>query len=299
MLAQQTHQKSHFVHGLRHDVYESINWNYCSPSLPPDALNPMRAWRMLTSRSGLFRCNGALTGTGYNDQAFGIVDVTAKEIERTTLQEGTTIMNPGFQGVMVSLPHPVTFQGRTIIATDKGAFNPTTIDLMKRVGFASSQFEEIFEVYSDDQVEARALITPDLMERLIKFSQEVLGHRIQCSFLGRQIHIALDIDQSFQFSHDIIPPAFDKAKNVVIAEAGTVCILLEKLQALQSTVGRQGSGGADNARKSFYLARLEDLAARVKSLRPDGDWSFGMPAGMEDDHHMFCDSLKGLLYPRV
>ena len=299
MVMLKDHKTTHVIHALRHDVYKFIAWNYTSPSLPPNALNPMRAWRMLTSRSGLFKSNGALIGTGYNNQKFGIIDVTAKEIERTTVQEGTTFMNPGFQGVMVSLPHHMSFLGRTVIATDKGAFNPTTIDMMKRVGFASSEFEEIFEVYSDDQVEARALITPDFMERLIRFSREVLGHRIQCSFLGNQIHIALDIDQSFQFSHDLMSPGFEKAKNIVIAEAGTVCVLLEKLQALQSTVGREGSAGADKARKAHYLAQLELLASRIKSLKPDGDWSFGMPAGMEDNHHMFCDSLKGLLYPRV
>ena len=85
----------------------------------------------------------------------------------------------------------------------------------------------------------------------------------------------------------------------MLAEAGTVCVLLERLQSLQSRVGRHGSSGADKARKAHYLARLEELAAHIKGLESTDDWSFGMPPGMEDDHHMFCDSLKGLLYPKI
>lgn len=286
------------LHALRREVYATIGWDYQAPSLPPEALLPMQAWRMISSQTGLFKCHGALKGTGFKDQAFSLVDVTAQVRPKKTEQQ-FDFSSPGFQGVIISLPHHTSFMGRTIIAKDKGAFNPSTIDLMKRVGFVSSEFEKIFEVYSDDQTEARALITPDFMERLNRFSGEVLGHNIQCVFWAGQIHIALDIDDTFQFSHDYAPVNFERTRRTIIAEVGTVCILLEKLQTLQSRVGRGGDLGADKARKAHYLGKLEQLADKVRSLEPDGQWTKKMPAGMEDNHYLFCDSLKGLLYPRM
>ena len=69
----------------------------------------------------------------------------------------------------------------TIIRRDMGKVNPKAVQGLKRVGFASSQFEGLFEVYSDDQVEARYLITPDFMERLIAFSDDYLGRNVQCA----------------------------------------------------------------------------------------------------------------------
>jgi len=289
------------LHAFRHAVYGALGWEYRAPSLPPSALMPLQAWRMITSRSGMFKCRGALTGTGFNGQSFSIVDVTAKQREADYIktEETTLSENHGFRGVIVSLSHPASFAGRTIIMQDKGVFNPTTVDRMKRVGFASSEFERIFEVYSDDQVEARALITPDLMERMIGFSQELLGHRLQCVFLGNQMHLALDIDDTFEFSHDYDPPEFERTKNIFLSEAGTVCILLEKLQALQAVIGRDGRAGADQSRKTHYLSELDRLAKILSSLRPGIIKDTNVPKGMEHAQYLFCDSLKGLLYPRL
>ncbi len=295
------HQRIDDLHAFRHAVYGALGWEYRAPSLPPNALMPLQAWRMITSRSGMFKCRGSLTGTGYNGQSFSIVDVTAKQRDADYIktEESALTENYGFRGVVVSLSHPVQFAGRTIIMQDKGVFNPTTVDRMKRVGFASSEFERIFEVYSDDQVEARALISPDLMERMIGFSQELLGHRLQCVFLGKQMHLALDIDDTFEFSHDYNPPHFERTKNIFLSEAGTVCILLEKLQALQSVIGRDGSSGADQKRKAFYLSELDRLAKILSTLRPQIIRDADVPSGMEPARYLFCDSLKGLLYPRL
>jgi len=52
-----------------------------------------------------------------------------------------------------------------------GVMNSKTVDGMKRVGLGESAFERRFEVYSDDQVESRALLTIDFMERLLAMDQ--------------------------------------------------------------------------------------------------------------------------------
>jgi len=39
---------------------------------------------------------------------------------------------------------------------------------MKRVGLVDPVFEKIFEAYGTDQVEARYLLTPTFMQRLVR-----------------------------------------------------------------------------------------------------------------------------------
>ncbi len=59
--------------------------------------------------------------------------------------------------------------GRTVVLRDAGMANGFSMREpdMKRVGFADRRFEDLFEAYSNDQVEARTLLHPVFMERLM------------------------------------------------------------------------------------------------------------------------------------
>lgn len=63
---------------------------------------------------------------------------------------------------------PGRWTARTIVLRDQGAANAFHArgDDMKRVRLVDPKFEDVFEVFSTDQVEARALLTPVFMERL-------------------------------------------------------------------------------------------------------------------------------------
>jgi len=253
---------------------------------------------MIYSHSGLFECKGALSGKGANGQQFSIVDVTAKPVQNMGAQVLPPDMDMGFRGIIVSFPHKSRFLSRTIIREDRGVANPKVVDAMKRVGFVSSEFEKIFEVYSDDQVESRALITPDFMERLIALSGKVLGHRVQVCFLGGQIHIALNIDDNFRFSNDVVISDLESAKKVVLAEAGSVCVLLEDLDILQSYAGGKRAETADKTRKDHYLENLQTMEAYLSREEVGENWGSGVEADMANTYYMFCDSIRGMLKPR-
>jgi hypothetical protein len=42
----------------------------------------------------------------------------------------------------------------------------------KRIELENVEFEKIFDVYSDDEIEARRLLTPKMMEKLVNFAKK-------------------------------------------------------------------------------------------------------------------------------
>ena len=69
---------------------------------------------------------------------------------------------------------------------------------MARVKLESKAFEDAFEVYSTDQVEARYLLTPDLMQRLIELEKVFRGGRLRCAFQTNELLIALEGGDLFE-----------------------------------------------------------------------------------------------------
>ena len=74
-----------------------------------------------------------------------------------------------FRGVLIEIELKNRLLGTTAITADAGAFGNLRDELaarnIRRVGLESAAFERDYEVYATDQVMARALLTPDFMER--------------------------------------------------------------------------------------------------------------------------------------
>ncbi len=100
-----------------------------------------------------------------------------------------------FRGPLVISRFPKRFSGRTLVVPDAGSVGNFFGDLFKgsegRVRLESPEFERIFEVYGTDHVEARYLLTPTTMERLVAFK-----HRFDCklrlAFVDDNLLIAID-----------------------------------------------------------------------------------------------------------
>lgn len=244
------------VHEIRTALYKSIGWTYQSPGQEPAVIQNLKKWRMIECRSGRFDFHGSLSGIGGNGQAFRIADVMDSEMPRQT---------PGFRGAIISFKQPTAFSGRTIIATDKEVYNPTTIDLMARIPFESVSFEKIFEVYSDEAEEARTLFTSGLLKKMTVFSEETLGQKLQACLLGDEIHFALDIQKSFSFATapESTGPKF--IRDLVI-EAGSICVILEKLYCIQASLGQADTKLDKAARLDYYKKCLSKMMETAKTL---------------------------------
>ena len=66
--------------------------------------------------------------------------------------------------------------------------NKKNIHLIK---LENTEFEKEFAVFSEDQIEARKILTPVIMENLVKLQQSALGG-IYASFLDNRVYFAVD-----------------------------------------------------------------------------------------------------------
>lgn len=100
-----------------------------------------------------------------------------------------------FRGPLVISRFPKRARGRTLVVPDGGAIGNFFQGLhdahRQRVKLESPEFERAFAVYSTDQVEARYLLTPTVMERLLALTRRFPG-RMTVAFDGHEFLLALD-----------------------------------------------------------------------------------------------------------
>lgn len=127
----------------------------------------------------------------------GETETTHFEFFRATLTKSNRIkydpypLALSYTGQFITLGFERKFQGRTIVCPDMGIFNRRSKRNMKRVRLVDPMFEKMFEVYGTDQVEARYLLSPDFMHRLVELEHSFKGNIIRFAFVDNQLRIAI------------------------------------------------------------------------------------------------------------
>jgi hypothetical protein len=105
-----------------------------------------------------------------------------------------------FHGQLIRIAFPKRFHGVTVARRDAGIFNVLRrwTTSLQRVGLGDSRLERAFEVYSNDQVEARYLIHPVFMERLLALESRFKGKNLRCAFEGGDLLIAIEGGDKFE-----------------------------------------------------------------------------------------------------
>ena len=83
------------------------------------------------------------------------------------------------------------FKGKTIVTKDRGILNKITkYKNLQRVSLEDVLFEKKYEIYSDDQIEARYILTTSMMERMIKLSE--IFSKIEYNFFDNKVYININ-----------------------------------------------------------------------------------------------------------
>lgn len=102
-----------------------------------------------------------------------------------------------FEGIIIQLEINKDFKGKTVVLKDCGLFNIfKKIRRTERVKLEDVVFEKHFEVFSDNQIEARYLLTTAFMERMLKAKKVFHGKTIQFSFFDNKLLIAIETNQN-------------------------------------------------------------------------------------------------------
>ncbi len=297
-----SHEQPSDLHPLRTYLYDSFDWRYRGKSVPPPGLHLLSATRMISSPSQLWKCDGHLSGEGFRGLHFDLHEVFAREIEGSTAQQlaDTELMASGFRGLLIALRHKTSFLSRTIVKHDRGVLNPKMIDGMKRVGLGQGEFETRFEVFSDDQVESRALLTPDFMERLLRMDKHPRYRNIQIGFIAGRIYVALPVGDIVRFGCDTKCVSPGQAAAKVIGEMETIFEILGDIDVLQASAGRKTDEDLQAERQAWYAAKSAHVEGHVEKALKSGILTGApIPSWMTADAYDLIDpSLHGLLRPR-
>ncbi|MEO1642059.1 MAG: DUF3137 domain-containing protein [Pseudomonadota bacterium] len=132
-----------------------------------------------------------------------------------------------FQGLLFHIEYPRNFLGRTLLARrgwSKGWFSNKDLE---KVDLTSVELAKAFQVYSNDQVEARYLLTPDRMERLIALERHFQGGKLRGIFEGDHLTLALEAKDQFE-AGSIWKPLFDPQRYIsALTEIGLVCDVID------------------------------------------------------------------------
>lgn len=134
---------------------------------------------------------------------FSLVEVRAYKIQKTRNSKGhtSTTYIPIFLGILLKAEFNKNFSGHTIVQSDYAEkrfgflgrslqrFQAKNSDF-QLVELENPQFESSFKVRSTDPVQARYILTPSFMERLVKL-KDSFNADIQLSFYDNAVLIAI------------------------------------------------------------------------------------------------------------
>jgi len=104
-----------------------------------------------------------------------------------------------FSGQIFNIAFPRRFLGTTVVLRDNGWFSRFERPKgLEKVGLEDPHFEQIFAVFGDDQVEARAILTPTFMEQLVALETAYSGQNLRCGFCEGRLMIALEGKDRFE-----------------------------------------------------------------------------------------------------
>ncbi len=160
-----------------------------NPELPLD----------LMDESMLFRDKGVMRGEDCFSGTYQNVTVQIMEYHRFKQEKRYNEKYQRREKVYVSKDRGLIFyadmnkqfEGKTVVVKDKGWLNIITkYQNLQRVGLESPEFEKKFEVYSDNQIEARYILTPVMLEYMEKL-QDIFS-KIEFSFFRQHVMIKIE-----------------------------------------------------------------------------------------------------------
>ncbi|MGE0741798.1 MAG: DUF3137 domain-containing protein [Hyphomonadaceae bacterium] len=210
-------------------IAQAMGASFAMGGFAPPALERLKALNLLPAYSRA-KFEDLFSGS-YKHSAFALYEGHLEQ--RRTDSKGRTHYSTVFRGQLIRMRFPREFLGVTIVRRDAGVFNVFGGGKnLERVRLVSSEFERAFEVWSTDQVEARYLLHPVMMERLIELERGLHGKRLRCAFEGGDLLVAVEGGNLFE-PGDLFKPFVDsaRARRIVNEIAGVFKVMDQVLTA--------------------------------------------------------------------
>lgn len=167
-----------------------------------------------------------LHGT-YNGVELGISETELTYVTRSGKHRHS---RPVFKGLFVCFKSFKKFQYRTIIKRDTAFF----LTGREKVSLEDPEFESLYSVISDDQIEARYLITPAFMNRMVELNKKGIGRMMTVSFEEDNVNIAISSSKDW-FEIPLFKPATDIVNyRAIILELISIFSIIDTLKLDQN-----------------------------------------------------------------
>jgi hypothetical protein len=144
-----------------------------------------------------------------------------------------------FKGMFILLSMNKNFKGQTIVKRDSGMIGNWFTDKfnkLENVRLEDPVFEKQFQVYSNDQIEARYLLTTSFMERVLDLSRRFGDQGVQFSFYNNKLLLMVSSQKNwFETSSIFVPATFVNDINDIILQMRTLFKIIEVLKLEERT----------------------------------------------------------------
>lgn len=193
-------------------------------------------------QSGLFGKYNRNIGDDYFSGVYDDVRISIAEEKLLDVKKdfrNNDINKKVFGGVCILFEMNKKFKGRTVVLKDRGAVGNALnkIPGLQNVKLESAEFEKYFEVYSDDQIEARYLLTTAFMERMLRLRDLYDGKSIQFSFYQNTLLLSIPTNQNMFEANSFFRTNTDKAKIDLVFEQFYTIFSIVKLLKLNQRIG--------------------------------------------------------------
>ena len=136
-----------------------------------------------------------------------------------------------FHGQLLVIDYHKKFLGETVVRRDAGIFNRLGKPgkEFQRIGIVSPKFEKIFEAWSTDQVEARELLDPIVLERFEELDRLFDGAKLRAAFTGGILCLAMESGDKLNMGSMFAPLEGPERINRILHEFDLIFDLIDVL----------------------------------------------------------------------
>ncbi|NHK29009.1 DUF3137 domain-containing protein [Parvularcula flava] len=181
---------------LMETVISALDMAYTEKGFTPPEFSTFRSMKLLPSDDRR-SFEDLVTGTRHGADFF-VYEAHLETVTRD--KDGDETWHTVFRGQLLKIGYPKKFLGKTVVARDAGWFNGMSKpgkDYSK-VGIASPRFEKLFEAWSTDQVEARELLDPVVLERFLELENLFDGKKPRAAFADGALYLAVETGNVMQ-----------------------------------------------------------------------------------------------------
>lgn len=132
------------------------------------------------------------------------IEIIESEFEKGSGKNSTTVFN----GLLIKLDMNKNFKGHTLLMEDK-FLHKSPLPNLRHTELEDVKFEKKYDVFTNDEIEARYILTPTFMERLTAIKTAFKCKSVRCAFYANQLFIAMATKQDLFSLGSLVKPVAD------------------------------------------------------------------------------------------